>query len=158
VVHFPLVFAVLLPISAASALWAIRRGVLLRRAWAFPVGLALLLTGSAWVAIETGEAEEERVEAYVTDVALHDHEEAAERLLLFAGVVALVAGVGLLGGSVGAAARWVATAGTLLIVVTAVQVGAKGGELVYEHGAARAYAAPSALQPPVPGVEGREEH
>lgn len=150
VVHFPIVLAVLLPISAALGLWAIRRGTSPLRAWAIPAALALALAGSAWVALETGEAEEERVEAFVSEAAIHDHEEAAERFLLFSGVVALVAGLGLVSGSVGAAARLVASAGTVVILIAAVQVGARGGELVYEHGAAQAYTADRAV---IPGLE-----
>ncbi|MDH3207440.1 MAG: hypothetical protein OEO79_12640 [Gemmatimonadota bacterium] len=139
VVHFPIVFATLLPVSALVALWMIRRGAEARRAWALPFVLALALTGSSWVAIETGEAEEDRVENIVGDAPLHAHEEAAERLLLIAGLVSLVAGVGLLSGTVGTAARLVATAGTVVVLAAGVQVGSLGGELVYEHGAAAAY-------------------
>ncbi len=139
VVHFPLAVAVILPISAVVAIWAIHRGAAPLRAWAVPAALAVALTGSAWLALQTGEAEEERVEAYVPEAAVHEHEEAAERFLLLSGVVALVAGLGLLSGSAGAAARLVAFAGTVAVVVAAVQVGAAGGALVYEHGAAQAY-------------------
>lgn len=139
VVHFPMVFAVLLPISAAAALWAIHRGVPPLRAWAVPAAFALVLTGSAWVALQTGEAEEEKVEAFVGDAPIHEHEEAAERFLLFSGLVTLVAGVGLLSGVTGRAARFVATAGTLVVLAAGIQVGAAGGDLVYEYGAARAY-------------------
>ena len=144
VVHFPIVFAVLLPIAALFALWVIRRGAAPLRAWAFPLAIAVGLTGSAWVAIQTGEAEEERVEAYVAESAIHEHEEAAERLLLVAGVVTLVAGAGLLTGAFGSAARLVATVGTALVLLAGVQVGRAGGELVYEHGAAQAYVSDSA--------------
>jgi hypothetical protein len=154
VVHFPIVFSVLLPIAALLALWAIRRGVAPLRAWAFPLVLAAGLTGSAWVALQTGEAEEERVEAFVSEAAIHEHEEAAERFLLFAGVVTLVAGAGLLGGAVGSAARIVATAGTVLVLLAGYQVGRAGGELVYEHGAASAYVSGSA---PSPYIESRKE-
>ena len=157
VVHFPIVFAALLPVAALLALLAIRRGTAPLRAWAFPMALAVGLTGSAWVALETGEAEEERVEAYVAESAIHEHEEAAERFLLVAGVVTLLGGVGLLSGTVGSAARLVATAGTALVLLAGVQVGRAGGELVYEHGAAQAYVSASAASPYV--ASGREhEH
>ena len=159
VVHFPIVLAALLPISAVLAVWAIRRGAAPLRAWAIPAVLAASLTGSAWVALETGEAEEDRVEAFVPEAAIHEHEEAAERFLLFSGVVALVAGLGLVPGAVGAAARLVASAGTLVVVIAAVQVGAAGGELVYEHGAAQAYTtAPAGTAAVDHGAREREEH
>jgi hypothetical protein len=146
VVHFPIVFAVLLPLAALGALWFIRKGSVPLRAWAFPLAIAVGLTGSAWVALQTGEAEEERVEAFVAEAAIHEHEEAAERFLLVAGVVTLVAGAGLLSGMFGSAARIVATAGTVAVLLAGVQVGRAGGELVYEHGAAQAYV--SEVAPP----------
>ena len=143
VVHFPLVFAVLLPVVVLAALLAIRRGTRPLRAWAFPLAISVALTASGWVALETGEAEEDRVEAFVGEAPIHEHEEAAERFLLVAGVVTLIAGLGLASGTVGAAARIVASVGTLAVLVAGIQVGSAGGKLVYEHGAAQAYAGPS---------------
>lgn len=139
VVHFPIVLAALLPISALAALWAIRSGADRVRAWAVPVAVALALTGSAWISMETGEGEEERVEAVVGEAALHAHEEAAERFLLFGGVTTLVLGVGLVGGLVGSAGRAVGVLVSLVVLAAAWQVGSAGGELVYVHGAASAY-------------------
>ena len=69
IVHFPIVLAVLLPISALVALWAIRKGATARRAWAAPLVIAAALAGSAFVATETGEGDEERVEDIVGDRA-----------------------------------------------------------------------------------------
>jgi len=144
IVHFPIVLAVLLPISAIVALWAIGKGTTPRRAWAVPLAFSAALALSAWVATETGEGEEERVEEIVGDRPMHAHEEAAERFLLLSGLVLLVAGAGLLPRTVGQAARFVATAGALGLVAAGVQVGHSGGALVYEHGAASAYAGPAA--------------
>jgi 4-amino-4-deoxy-L-arabinose transferase-like glycosyltransferase len=143
VVHFPIVFATLLPLAALFALWAMRRGASVRRAWIVPFALAVALTGSSWVAMETGEAQEERVEAVVAEAPLEAHEEAAERFLWVSAFVSLVAGVGLLSGTVGTAARLVATAGTVVVLAAGVQVGSLGGELVYQHGAASAYTSAS---------------
>jgi hypothetical protein len=157
VVHFPIVFAVLLPLAALGALWAVRKGSAPLRAWAFPVAIAVGLTASAWVALQTGEAEEERVEAFVAETAIHEHEEAAERFLLAAGVVTLVAGAGLLSGVFGSAARLVATAGTVVVLLAGVQVGRAGGELVYQHGAAQAYAS-DAARPTFMPLGGEREH
>lgn len=139
VVHFPLVLVFLLPISALSALWAIRRGAPPRRAWAIPVAVALALTASAWVAIETGGDEEDRVEDVISESAIHEHEEAAERFLLFCGLTGLVVMVGLAGSTVGSAARLLGTVGSFMLIVAGIQVGAAGGELVYRYGAASAY-------------------
>lgn len=157
VVHFPMALAVLLPISAAVALWAIRRGAAPLKAWAVPAAFAVALTGSAWVALQTGAGEEEKVEAFVGEAAIHEHEEAAERFLLLAGVVTLVAGVGLLSGVAGRAARLVASAGTLVVLGAGIQVGAAGGDLVYEHGAAQAYVNSSPGGAPMSGERSERE-
>lgn len=145
VVHFPMVFAVLLPISTVLALWAIRRGTRPLRAWAVPVALAMALTASSWVALETGEAQEDRVEAIVGEAPLHAHEEAAERFLVLSGIVMLVAAAGLVGGTLGSASRLVATLGSVVILAAGIQVGAAGGELVYRYGAAQAYVEGTAM-------------
>jgi uncharacterized membrane protein len=139
VVHFPIVLAVLLPISALGALWAIRRGARASRAWAVPVALAAAVTASGWLALQTGEAEEERVEDIVGEAALHEHEEAAERFLVLSGLVMVVGGAGLLGGPLGSAGRLLGTVGSAVVLVAAVAVGEAGGELVYRHGAAQPY-------------------
>lgn len=157
VVHFPLVLAFLLPISALGALWAIRRGARPLRAWALPVVVAAALVGSAWAAVETGEAEEERVEAAVSEQILHEHEEAAERFLVVAGLVLVVAGAGLLGGTTGTAARLLATAGSVVALAAGVSVGAAGGELVYRHGAAQPYVSAAAASPAAPAAVERDD-
>ena len=143
VVHFPIVLAVLLPISVGVAMWAVRKGATPRRVWAVPVALGLSLTLSAWAALETGEDQEDRVEDVVGKSALHGHEEAAERFLVIAGVVTLVAVAGLARGDIGRAARLVTAAGTIGIVAAGIQVGHSGGMLVYRHGAASAYTDPA---------------
>lgn len=139
VVHFPIVLGVLLPISAIVALWAIRAGARPARAWVVPVVFAAAVVASAWVAIETGEAEEDRVEAVVGEARLHEHDEAAERFLVVSGLVLLVAAVGLTGGTLGSAGRLLASAGSVGVLVLGFLVGKAGGELVYRHGAAQPY-------------------
>lgn len=161
VVHFPLVLAFLLPISALAAWWAIRRGSRPVLAWAVPVALSVAMVGSAWLALETGENEEETVETVVPEAAIHDHEEAAERFLVAGVTVTLLLGAGLLGGGLGTAGRALGTAGSFLVLAAAIQTGYEGGELVYRHGAAAAYVAESgtAVSPAAPrrGEEGERE-
>jgi uncharacterized membrane protein len=139
VVHFPIVLMVLLPVVSAGALWAIRRGARPVKAWTVPVAAAAALTLSNWVAVETGESEEERVERVVAESSLREHEEAAERFLLLSGVLLVVTAAGLLRGAPGRAARLGATVGALGLVTLGVQVGHSGGNLVYREGAASAY-------------------
>ncbi len=159
VVHLPLALGALVPLAAVVALWAIHRGGRVLHVWAVPLALAALMTGGAWLALETGEEEEERVEDVVAESAIHEHEEAAERFLLFSGILTVLAGVGLAGGTLGSAARLLATVGTVGVLAAGVQVGGLGGELVYEHGAASAYVdgADRALPPGEAEREERED-
>ena len=143
IVHFPIVLTFLLPISVLVALWTIRKGTTPRRAWAVPVALAAALSFSAFIAVETGENEEDRVERVVAEPAMHGHEEAAERFLVLSGVLLLVAAAGFLPRTLGQAARFVTAAGAIGLVAAGVQVGHSGGTLVYQHGAASAYAMPA---------------
>lgn len=144
-VHFPIVLAVLLPIAAIIGIVLIRRGVRVRAAWTLPVVLAAALWGSAFAATQTGEAEEDRVERVVGEAPLHSHEEAAERFLLFSAVVTVVTLAGYAPRTIGSAARMVSVAGAVLVVAAGAQVGHSGGQLVYTHGAASAYAADGAV-------------
>lgn len=140
VVHFPIVLMILLPVFAGAALWSIRGGSKPTRAWSIPLAMAALLTVSSFVAVRTGEAEEEKVEPVVAEVVLTKHEEAAERFMVLSGVLLLIASAGLARGNLGSAARLLTAIGALGLVAAGVQVGAAGGELVYRHNAASVYA------------------
>ena len=131
IVHFPIVFTILLPIVAAGALWSIRRGVRPARAWALPMLAAVALSLSAWLAVQTGEADEERAEDIVGEQVLHTHEEAAERFLLLSGGVALLMAAGFLRGTPGKAGRLLASSAALALVLAGYQVGHSGGRMVY---------------------------
>jgi uncharacterized membrane protein len=144
IVHFPIVLMFLLPLAVAGALWYRRRDAETRTPWVLTTLLAGALAASAWVAVETGEGDEDRVERVVPEGALECHEEAAERFLALSGGVFLLAGAGLLRGRVGSAARLATGAGALGLVVAGTLVGHSGGSLVYQHGAAAAYAQPGA--------------
>jgi len=139
IVHFPLVLGVLLPFVTVWALVVSRRPDAGRRAWALVAVMAVLLSASAWVSVETGEQQEERVERLVPATAIHAHEEAAEGFLLGSGIVMAIILIGLHAGAIGRGARILAVPGALLIVLLAFRVGDSGGALVYQHGAAAAY-------------------
>jgi len=143
IVHFPIVLAFLLPIFSFGALWAIRRGARFRRAWAIPLALSAALALSSWVAVETGDGQEDRVENVVPDQALDTHEDAAELFLAMSEVLLVVTGIGLVGGMIGRSARVLATIGAAALVVQVARVGHSGGKLVYQYNAAAAYANPS---------------
>jgi hypothetical protein len=131
---------VILPLGAIGAALALWRGWLPVRTWAFVVALNALLVGSAWLAIETGEREEERVEEVAPETAIERHEQRAEAFLWLSAASLAVAGAGLLAGRRGEVARAAAVAASLDVLGAGVRVGHTGGELVYVHGAASAYA------------------
>lgn len=142
-VHLPIALTVLVPLFAIGAMWAIRRGVAFQRAWGFAVGMLALLFVSGWLALQTGQQEEERVENVVAESAIEVHEEAAEAFLIATGVVLLIASAGFLRGGSGALARGIATLGTIALVGAGYNVGHSGGNLVYREGAGMAYASPA---------------
>ncbi|MDP2054865.1 MAG: hypothetical protein Q8L75_14600 [Acidobacteriota bacterium] len=143
IVHFPLGVAMLMPFIAAGfawALWTRRAG---RAAWIAVVVLQAALLGSSLVAINTGANDEERVERVVQASAIEAHEEAAEQFAWASGVTLLLAAVVLvfrrreLAGPLTAAV----VIATIAVAGLGLRVGHAGGQLVYVHGAAAAYAA-----------------
>jgi uncharacterized membrane protein len=143
IVHFPIVLALLLPLFIGGALWSIRRGAVVRRAWLVPTAVGAALVASAWLSVETGDAQSERVEQVVGAAPLDTHEDLAEAFLTASAAMALLTAAGLLGGKPGRAARALAGVGSLAIAGLVVRVGHTGGELVYRHGAASAYTGPA---------------
>jgi uncharacterized membrane protein len=139
VVHIPIALAVLMPLLAALALLSIQRGLMPARVWVAIALLQALLVGSAWLALETGEEQEDRVERIVAERHIETREEAAERFLVIAGLGLLAVGVGLAPGRAGATGRLVGALATLAVLAAGAYVGHSGGELVYRYGAANAY-------------------
>jgi uncharacterized membrane protein len=141
VVHLPIALTILLPLFAIGALVAISRGARPTAVWGTTTALAVLLAASAWVSIETGEGQEDRVERIVGERPLETHEEAAEAFLLIAGGMVGLSALGLARGKIGHGARIAGVVGTFVVAGAGWNVGHSGGALVYQHGAASAYAA-----------------
>ena len=147
VVHFPIALSALSPLFACAIVLGIRSGRLVRETWALVVLFNLLLVGSVLLAHETGEDTADRVEKIIDEKYVDEHAEAAE-WLLWASIGSLViSGAGLLRERRGAAARLGAIVVSLAVLGIAVRVGHLGGELVYKHGAAKAYVEPAAGGP-----------
>jgi uncharacterized membrane protein len=150
VVHLPIALAILMPLVSAGLLAAWAGGFLPRRVWVIAALLQALLVGTGWLALETGENEEDRVERVVAEKLIDAHAEAAEAFVWGAGAILLLhlAVVAIRDEKTARAAASAATLGTLLVLFLGYRTGEAGGALVYRHGAASAYAAATtAIQP-----------
>lgn len=146
VVHIPMALGVLMPLVAGGLALAWWRAWLPARAWFVAVALQAVLLVSGVVALRTGEAEEDRVEPVVSEVLIEAHEEAAET---FVGGSAAVLAMMLVAAALGRKRSGpplaaIATVGTFVVLVLGYRTGQAGGSLVYQHGAAAAYATPGA--------------
>jgi uncharacterized membrane protein len=146
IVHFPIVLTALLPLLVAGAFLLARKGTPIRTAWLGVTTAAALLAGSAWLAVETGEQQEERVENVVGDQPLGTHEERATLFLYLAAGTLAVTLAGLARGRAGQLGRAAATAAALVLLPAGYLVGHSGGELVYKYGAAQAYVSATTAQ------------
>jgi uncharacterized membrane protein len=159
IVHFPIVLAVLAPILASAVFWGIHSGRVTRRSWIGILVVQIALVCSTWAATETGEREEDRVERIVAERHIEEHEEGAERFLALAALVLPLAAAGLLPGPIGTFNRVLTIALSVAALGAAGAVGHSGGELVYRHGAAAAYAQPELYEKgPLAYSEHGEDH
>lgn len=150
VVHIPIALSVLMPLVAGGVLLAWWQDWLSARSWVLAVSLQAVLLGSAAVALQTGEAEEERVEQVVSEQAIEAHEEAAEVFVWGSGAVLGLMLLALLFSRSRAGLPLAATSvlGALLVLGLGYWTGQAGGELVYRHGAAKAYVGIGGQAPP----------
>lgn len=141
VVHLPIGIAIILPLAALGIWIGIIRGYWPSRAWLLVIALNALLVGSAFLALKTGEHEEERVEEVVSENAIEKHEEAGERFLLLSGVALALTGAAyfIRKKPWENSAKALATFGLAALVFAAYHTGKSGGQLVYRYGAGQAY-------------------
>lgn len=140
VVHLPIALSVVTPLLAVGLLVGPRSMRSRRPLWIVVVILHAVLLASSWAAFETGEAQEEIVEAVVGDGIIEKHEQAANVFLALALTAFVASLTGTRAGRIGAVSRSFAAAAGLAMLVAGVNVGHAGGELVYRHGAAAVYA------------------
>jgi hypothetical protein len=141
--------AALVPLMTLVTAAAIAAGQLQPRAMALVILMQALLVGSAQLALQTGEQDEERVERFAPESAIEAHEEAAEAFAASAAVVLVIAAVAAGAAAVGApraaagigALAWASSLGQGWM---AYDVGHRGGELVYVHNAGAATSQPLA--------------
>ena len=152
VVHIPMALGMLMPLIAGGIAFAWWRKWLTHRAWVLAAALQALLLASGVVALQTGEAEEDRVERIVPERVIEGHEEAAEVFVWASGAVlgAMLLSLVTVRRREGLPLAAVAVTGTLVVLALGYRTGQSGGALVYQHGAAVAYAHPGAQTAPAP--------
>lgn len=142
IVHIPIGLAVVTPVLAGAVLVALWRGRADRRTWGIVALVQAIVLAGALVALQTGRAEEERVEEVAPEAAIEMHEERAEVFTWLAGL-SLATGVAVLlvpGRKAILASALAATMTSAAVAGATWWVGHSGGSLVYQHGAALAYA------------------
>jgi len=136
--------AAVAPLIAAGLAAALARGLVDKRTWAVVIVLQAIVVLGGFAAMNTGEAEEETVERVVDERWIEEHEERAEPFVWSAGITLVLAtSVLVLGPARIATAAAATVLGTVVTLVLAYRVGHAGGELVFKHGAASAYATPA---------------
>jgi uncharacterized membrane protein len=140
-VHVPLGLAVGAPVVAIAVLVAVWRGWLPARAWLVVTIVQLMIAGGTFVAVSTGQDEEEKVEKIVPEEAIEEHEESGKWFQWTALIAAVFSVMVVVAEKhpIGRPAMILATVLTLLVAAVAVRTGQLGGKLVYEHGAAEAH-------------------
>lgn len=155
-VHVPMALGVLMPLVTGGLLLAWWRNWLPPRAWYLAVGLQAILVGAGLLALQSGEAEEDRVERVVAERFIEAHEEAAQAFVGASGaVLAVMLLAAALGGRrPGRRIAAVAALGTCVVFGLGWRTGQAGGSLVYEQGAASAYTAvPETATQATPALE-----
>jgi len=139
-VHVPLGLALVMPLVAGGLALAIRKGSLPRRAWLVAAALQAVVVAGGGAAFWAGHREEHRVEGVIAEQLVERHEDRAEAFLWSAAAaLALALGVLAVPERRAPATAAVMAAGAVVVAALGVWTGKAGGELVYRHGAARAY-------------------
>lgn len=154
-VHLPIALAVLMPLLSAGLWVAWWKAWLPRRGWWVAAGLQAVLVVAGLGALQSGEADEERVEQLVPETRIDAHEEAAQVFVAASAAVLVLAIASLLIRSekTARAVAAAATLGTLAVFGLGYRTGEAGGRLVYQDGAAGAFASAG----PAAGAPGAAE-
>lgn len=133
-VHFPVALAVLAPLLLIASMIAGGKNRALRLV---AVGAYVLLAAAAWAAVLSGESANDHAGATpaVVGAMLHEHEEMAEKVWIFALAVAGLAAGGLhKKRAVSITSLWLALAGGAFTAGWVGVTAHKGGTMVYQYG------------------------
>lgn len=157
IVHFPIALTFIMPIFLVIFALFIKNNKMSPKAWLILVGLQVVIVGSGYIALESGEDEEHQVAKVVSKKLIHEHEEAAE-VFVGASVLVLVLSIGafFLRNEFSFPFKLGVAALSLIACFLAYRTGKLGGELVYLHGAPNAYLESPQGILPTPGMNTSE--
>jgi len=159
VVHFPIALSVILPPLIVAFAYLIKTNRMNPVSWLIIISLQIMTVATSYMAMETGESEEETVERVVSKKLIHEHEEAAE---IFVGstVIVLVLSIAVffIRKDLGFIIKMIIALISVLSIFLSYRTGKLGGELVYKHGGASAYLEEPSSQGllPTPGLKTSE--
>jgi uncharacterized membrane protein len=140
IVHWPLALAFLMPLLSFVFALGIKKQWIKPKFWLVIIILQATVVGSGYLAMETGEDEEEKVEKMIDKKAIHEHEERAEVFIALSVVSLVLTIVTIL-----LKEKWRPMLALLSSIslagasFAAFRTGEAGGALVYQYGAANAY-------------------
>lgn len=141
IVHFPIALTFILPFMILAFAYMIKVNKMSNQAWFIVISLQLATTITGYVALDSGETEEHQVEKVVDKKIIHAHEESAE---IFVGSTVLALVLSVAAFFLRKELQFMVQLGIALVSLVscylAYNTGHSGGALVYEHGAASAYA------------------
>ena len=140
IVHFPLALTFILPVLILVFAYMIKFHKMAPHAWLIIVGMQLMVTITGYVALDSGEADEERVAKVIGKDLIHKHEEAAE---IFVGSTVLILAISITALFIRKEIQFPLKLSiavlSLVSCFLAYRTGTLGGELVYVHGAGQAF-------------------
>lgn len=140
IVHIPIALAMLMPLFIIVIWFSIHKKLLPAKSWGLIVGLQALLFFSSFLALETGEMEEEKVEKIIPESIIEHHEQMAKIFVGFSGGIAFIMLIGTFLPSrfkkTSRITSLILASGNLILCIW---LGHSGGELVYRYDAASIY-------------------
>lgn len=138
--HIPLVLALFLPVVLFTSVVFIMKKNVNPRIWLIPVAVQVLVVVFSYIALETGEAQEDAVLEFVARPFLQQHENFAE---IFSGLGVILLGlmvvVLFVAENLAKNLRLVTSLLSFIPLAAGLYAGRLGGAIAYTHGGAEAY-------------------
>lgn len=137
-VHFPIALAVILPLLLLLVILGQKKGLLSMQTWWLLAVLQVISAGTGYLAMEAGEDDEEKVEKFVPEAAIEEHEEKAEVFVYTsAGLMALILLAGFFPQR--QSLKILSLVISLAVAAMAVGTGHTGGKIIYQFGGAQGH-------------------